>query len=290
MNFKKNMDQNKFKIMSNEDIKKIFNRKIVQTNNYNSYSELFVYGNEVYKIYMSKPELSQQNLNMLNLLFKFKNELSPIKEIVLPNNILKYNDYLVGFTMPYIEGTLLMDFLQNANVETAKNIFMKILYIINQVKQLNFSFSFNDLHEKNIIIDNNEELHLIDCDGFVINNNSFKENDTIIYGKYLNNNVTTKNINSIDHICLLCMIMNYLLANIKDYSINPISFFENINTHNYVIKNIIERTKKDNFILTIYDIENLFRLDFTKLESKPSVLKRIRNKIDIYKFKKLVIH
>ena len=168
MNFKKNMDQNKFKIMSNEDIKKIFNRKIVQTNNYNSYSELFVYGNEVYKIYMSKPELSQQNLNMLNLLFKFKNELSPIKEIVLPNNILKYNDYLVGFTMPYIEGTLLMDFLQNANVETAKNIFMKILYTINQVKQLNFSFSFNDLHEKNIIIDNNEELHLIDCDGFVI--------------------------------------------------------------------------------------------------------------------------
>lgn len=290
MNFKKNMDQNKFKIMSNEDIKKIFNRKIVQTNNYNSYSELFVYGNEVYKIYMSKPELSQQNLNMLNLLFKFKNELSPIKEIVLLNNILKYNDYLVGFTMPYIEGTLLMDFLQNANVETAKNIFMKILYIINQVKQLNFSFSFNDLHEKNIIIDNNEELHLIDCDGFVINNNSFKENDTIIYGKYLNNNVTTKNINSIDYICLLCMIMNYLLANIKDYSINPISFFENINTHNYVIKNIIERTKKDNFILTIYDIENLFRLDFTKLESKPSVLKRIRNKIDIYKFKKLVIH
>ena len=288
MNFKENMGKNKYKTISNDDINKIFKHKIIQTDNFNSYSELFIYGNDVYKIYVSNPELSEQNLEMLNLLFEFKNELSQIKEIVLPNNILVYNNHLVGFTMPFIEGTLLIDLLQNINHETAKSIFIRLLNIINQTRLLSFPFSFNDLHEKNIIVDSSGNLHVIDCDGFVINNKVFKENDAIAYGKYLNNNVTTKNINSIDYICLLCIILKYLLKDIKVYNLNPIEFLEDMQIQNTTLNTLIERTKKDNFILEANDIDNLFNLDFSKLNSKPLVLKRVKNKIDIYKFKRLV--
>ena len=190
--------------------------------------------------------------------------------------------------MPFIEGTLLIDLLQNINHETAKSIFIRLINIINQTRLLSFPFSFNDLHEKNIIVDSSGNLHVIDCDGFVINNKVFKENDAIAYGKYLNNNVTTKNINSIDYICLLCMILKYLLKDKKVYNLNPIEFLEDMQVQNTTLNTLIERTKKDNFILEANDIDNLFNLDFSKLNSKPSVLKRVKNKIDIYKFKRLV--
>lgn len=279
-----------YTLLLDRDIEKIFTHRIEQTGNFNSYSELFIYENEVYKIYMDNQELSSQNIETLKYIFKYEKELSSIKEIVLPTSFLVYNNNMVGFKMPYIKGILLLDLLQDNNIgtETKKMYFLEILKAINKTKDLSFPFSFSDLHEKNIIIDTNGNIKIIDCDGFIINNNTFKCENELVYGKYLNNVVTTKDINSIDYICLLCMIFNYLLKNIKDYNCNPIDYLENYNIDNQTLNNLIKKTKKSNFVLTANDIEELFKLDLSRLKPKASILTRIKSKITIKRFKNAI--
>ena len=262
-----------YTLLLDRDIEKIFTHRIEQTGNFNSYSELFIYENEVYKIYMNNQELSSQNIETLKYIFKYEKELSSIKEIVLPTSFLVYNNNMVGFKMPYIKGILLLDLLQDNNIgtETKKMYFLEILKAINKTKDLSFPFSFSDLHEKNIIIDTNGNIKIIDCDGFIINNNTFKCENELVYGKYLNNVVTTKDINSIDYICLLCMIFNYLY-----------------NIDNQTLNNLIKKTKKSNFVLTANDIEELFKLDLSRLKPKASILTRIKSKITIKRFKNAI--
>ena len=252
------METNNYLELSDKDIEKIFVNRIIQSENFNSYSELFIYNNEVYKIYLKNPELSKQNIDTIIKLFEYKNEVSQIKEIVLPRKLLVYNNQIVGYKMPLIKGKLLIDVLQYEKLDktTIKSYFIQLLRIINQTRSFSFQFSFNDLHEKNIIIDKDGNLNIIDSDGFVINNNMYREQNTIVYGKYLNNSITTKEPNSIDYICLLWMILNYLLKDVKDYNFNPLSFFESSKIHNIKIKEIFRKVRFKIFILTEQDIQN----------------------------------
>lgn len=283
------METNNYLELSDKDIEKIFVNRIIQSENFNSYSELFIYNNEVYKIYLKNPELSKQNIDTIIKLFEYKNEVSQIKEIVLPRKLLVYNNQIVGYKMPLIKGTLLIDVLQYEKLDktTIKSYFIQLLRIINQTRSFSFQFSFNDLHEKNIIIDKDGNLNIIDSDGFVINNNMYREQNTIVYGKYLNNSITTKEPNSIDYICLLCMILNYLLKDVKDYNFNPLSLFESSKIHNITIKEIFRKVRFKSFILTEQDIENLFSLDLNFSKHKVSILDRFKCKNQLKKIERL---
>jgi len=283
------METNNYLELSDKDIEKIFVDRIIQSENFNSYSELFIYNNEVYKIYLKNPELSKQNIDTIIKLFEYKNEVSQIKEIVLPRKLLVYNNQIVGYKMPLIKGTLLIDVLQYEKLDktTIKSYFIQLLRIINQTRSFSFQFSFNDLHEKNIIIDKDGNLNIIDSDGFVINNNMYREQNTIVYGKYLNNSITTKEPNSIDYICLLCMILNYLLKDVKDYNFNPLSLFESSKIHNITIKEIFRKVRFKSFILTEQDIENLFSLDLNFSKHKVSILDRFKCKNQLKKIERL---
>ncbi len=283
------METNNYLELSDKDIEKIFVDRIIQSENFNSYSELFIYNNEVYKIYLKNPELSKQNIDTIIKLFEYKNEVSQIKEIVLPRKLLVYNNQIVGYKMPLIKGTLLIDVLQYEKLDktTIKSYFIQLLRIINQTRSFSFQFSFNDLHEKNIIIDKDGNLNIIDSDGFVINNNMYREQNTIVYGKYLNNSITTKEPNSIDYICLLCMILNYLLKDVKDYNFNPLSLFESSKIHNITIKEIFRKVRFKSFILTEQDIENLFSLDLNFSKHKVKFLARFKCKNQLKKIERL---
>lgn len=120
------METNNYLELSDKDIKKIFVNRIIQSENFNSYSELFIYNNEVYKIYLKNPELSKQNIDTIIKLFEYKNEVSQIKEIVLPRKLLVYNNQIVGYKMPLIKGTLLIDVLQYEKLD--KTTINHILY------------------------------------------------------------------------------------------------------------------------------------------------------------------
>lgn len=283
------METNNYLELSDKDIEKIFVNRIIQSENFNSYSELFIYNNEVYKIYLKNPELSKQNIDTIIKLFEYKNEVSQIKEIVLPRKLLVYNNQIVGYKMPLIKGTLLIDVLQYEKLDktTIKSYFIQLLRIINQTRSFSFQFSFNDLHEKNIIIDKDGNLNIIDSDGFVINNKMYREQNIIVYGKYLNNSITTKEPNSIDYICLLCMILNYLLKDVKDYNFNPLSLFESSKIHNITIKEIFRKVRFKSFILTEQDIENLFSLDLNFSKHKVSILDRFKCKNQLKKIERL---
>ena len=54
-----------------------------------------------------------------------------------------------------------------------KELFKKILNVINKFKKLQFDFCLGDLHEKNVIVDKDKNIHIIDPDGFIINNKKF---------------------------------------------------------------------------------------------------------------------
>lgn len=117
------------------------------------------------------------------------------------------------------------------------------------------------LHEKNVIVDSTTSINLIDCDGFVVDNNQMLIDNKIIMGKYLNRNYTTeelKNINtSGDYVCLLCMIINYLFKN-RFSNIEEINEF-NKYIHDEYLDNLIHRTLNiKKFKLTKIDIETLF--------------------------------
>lgn len=277
------METNNIYVNINDDlVDKLFKTRIKQQNNPNSYTELFIYDNNIYKIYFNNPLLSIQNIETLEILFKNIKELSKVKEIILPTKFIIYNNHIVGFKMPYINGILYSDFLKIVNKDIAKSHFIKLLEIINKTKQFSFPFSFNDLHEDNIIIDGYGNINIIDCDSFVTYNKVYKNEFGTVYGRYLNNNVTTKSTEATDYISLLCMILNYLLKNTSDK--NPINYLENCNA----ISNLVKRTKNDNFTLTKLDIDNLFNLDITKLKPNETILTRIKSKVKIANFKRLV--
>lgn len=81
--------------------------KIQQENNFNSYSSLFIVDNEVIKIYTDRYDKVKFNVITLKLLFKKEKYLRKIKELVLPNKLIKHENNIVGFSMPYIKGLTL---------------------------------------------------------------------------------------------------------------------------------------------------------------------------------------
>lgn len=237
--------------------------EIHQVDNLNSYSSLFIVNNEVIKIYTDQYDKVKFNIINLKQLIKKKKYLSKIKELVLPNQLINKENQVIGFTMPYIKGLTLEEIIDNKlyTKEQIKEIFLKILKVIDELETLPFNFCLADLHEKNVIVDSTTSINLIDCDGFVVDNNQMLIDNKIIMGKYLNRNYTTeelKNINtSGDYVCLLCMIINYLFKN-RFSNIEEINEF-NKYIHDEYLDNLIHRTLNiKKFKLTKIDIETLF--------------------------------
>lgn len=268
-----------------EFLEKLVDTLIIQEGNFNSYSNLFIYDNEVYKIYFDKLDLAMQNIKIIKALNNHKSELKNIQEIVLPNKLLTHNENIVGFTMPYINGIQLEQLLNDKNVDknTIKHFFLELLNIINKTKKLSFQFSFYDLHEKNVIIDKKGKINIIDCDGFSIENIQINNNNDTLYGKYLNNLYTTKDINCIDYISLLSMILNYILKSNNSYHYSPIEYLKDRNITNKHLKDLLERVKHNNFILYEEDINNLFKLKAKDLKINNTVLSRILVKKELKK-------
>ena len=97
--------------ITDNDLKDLFKNRIIQFDNYNSYSELFIHNNEIIKIYNEKNNYSEFNINVVKNILNKKSFLKEIKGLVLPNNLLIYNNQIVGFSMPYINGITLQEII-----------------------------------------------------------------------------------------------------------------------------------------------------------------------------------
>lgn len=260
--------------LKDEELEELFKFKIIQQDNFNSNSDLFKYGNTIFKIYNGNNTLDIFNKSVINNIFNKYNYLSNIKELVLPKKLLIYNNHIVGFSMPYIEGNSLEEIINNNKDYNMKDIFIKLLNVINTYKELPFEFFIGDMHEKNIIIDNNNNIKIIDPDSFIIDNNKLCIDNEYLVGKYPNhyfNNNELKRINySSDYYSLLCIILNYLFKNIIEDTSNPITWlkeeqqFKEIHEYLYKIN--------EHFILKEEDINNLFefknKLNYKYIENQ----------------------
>lgn len=237
--------------------------KIQQENNFNSYSSLFIVDNEVIKIYTDRYDKVKFNIINLKQLIKKKKYLRKIKELVLPNKLIKHKNNIVGFSMPYIKGLTLEEIINNNSYseKEIEEIFIKILNVIIELSKLPFDFCLADLHEKNVIVDSSKNIHLIDCDGFVIDDNQMVIDGSILMGKYLEQKNKDEDLNGVsvsgDYFCLLCMVINYIFKN-KIHTIDDLKDFSEYLDDKYLNKIITRASDIKNFKLTQSDIEMLF--------------------------------
>lgn len=267
----------------------LFKNKIKQFNNDNANSELFIYNNEVLKIYIKNDSIVDYNISVVMKLLSKKEYANKIKELVLPNDLIIYNNNIVGFSMPYINGATLDEIIQNnlLSDDDIYNLFLKLLDTIERLEELTFKLSIGDIHEKNIIIDNDFNINIIDCDSFIIDNNKLIDNGNCLIGKYINryfNNDILKNTKqSTDYFSLLCMVLNYCFKDIIIDKSKPIS--EIISDKQFSGLNFIfRRINNKNFILTQNDISKIFEFknNFKYIKSDDSKvflkeIERIRN-------------
>ena len=249
-------------IIKDNDLEELFKNRIIQEDNFNSYSELFIHNNEVIKIYNDIDSYSKHNISVINNILNKKDYLKKIDGLVLPNNLLIYNNNIVGFSMPYIKGITLDNIINNNlyDEDTIKEIFINILDIINSFKQIPFDFYIGDLHEKNIIIDEDKKVNIIDCDSFIIDNNKLCIDNNYILGKYANTHYSNNELKEIDikadYYSLLCMILNYTFKDIIEDKLDPVNWIKEDNQFKEIYP------IKDRTILSKDDIDNIF--DFKK--------------------------
>ena len=255
-------------IINDNDLKKIFKNRIIQENNCNANSEVFLYNNEILKIFLNNQKMIDHNLSVIKQLFDNYFELISIKELVLPKEYIFYNNKIVGYSMPYINGLSLHEIIENNSLYTSymRLIFIRLLNMIENIKTSPFNFYIGDMHEKNIIVDKHLNPYIIDCDSFIINNNKLKINNTTIIGKYPNqyfNNDELKKINiSSDYFCLFSIILNYSFKDIINYNNKPVEFIKNhsqFKSLNYIIERL---NNINDFYITEDDINNIFKLKY----------------------------
>ena len=255
--------------LKDDNLDDVFKNMIIQTNNYNSNSDLFIYNDKVLKVYNDEELIKKYNLDIISRIFKYYKYLKEINELVLPTDLLYYNKFIVGFSMPYIKGNSLDEVIENKKLTDNEIyiIFLGLLDLIKKTEKLPFSFAIGDMHEKNVIISDKYLFpNIIDCDSFIINNKKLKIDKEYIIGKYINSHYKQKDIKKIDssadYFCLLCMILNYLYKDVIELPNDPVKClredeqFENL-------YDIFDRCNDlKTFKLTENDIDRLFNYSY----------------------------
>lgn len=264
----------KIKRINDSDLRLLYDNMIVQENNLNSYSMVSIFGDEVYKIYIKEDFKSKQNIKIVKKEFAYS-YLRNFEELVLPNSIIKYNNHIVGFTMPYINGLTLSKLYNCNDKKLLKNVFYQILDLIEKYSKLSVPFSIGDLHEDNIIVDSDNKIHVIDCDSFIINNNEiYNDNNTLYYGKYIEYGELHIHYHSYhtDYYCVLLTLINLLLCK---NNIELIEYYYNVYvTNDNYINQLLESAYNNinSFILDKksigYIIDNMDNIVFIRQEQK----------------------
>ena len=265
----------KIKRINDSDLRLLYDNMIVQENNLNSYSMVSIFNDEVYKIYIREDFKSKQNIKIVKKEFAYS-YLRKFEELVLPNSIIKYNNHIVGFTMPYINGVTLSKLYNCNDKELLKNVFYQILDLIEQYSKLSVPFSIGDLHEDNIIVDSDNKIHIIDCDSFIINNNEiYNENGRMSKGKYVSFGIDFKKVKYFIHTDYYCTLLTLISLLLKISNIDLETYFNNVYvTNDNYINQLLESAYNNinNFILDKksieYIIDNMDNIVFISQEQK----------------------
>jgi len=266
-----------------DELNSLLPYKYTLYDNANRNSDIYIKGGLVYKIYTLEDERTSSNIYTLRKLIILKEAFANIPEIVFPNDLLTCNDKIIGFVMNEIKGKTLMEYIINNELSTEelKSIYLKISNLISKMKSLAFTVSIGDLHERNIIIDDSLDIHIIDPDSFIINNKPNKYMEKDYYGEYITDGLK-KSINK-DELCLLAIIINQVFKDIFHGCNNVIELVRKDRRFKK-LHNLIDKCKnekgfnlEESDINLIFDLKNQMDSNYNVEVDVYSEFKRIRN-------------
>lgn len=253
------------KIISDDSLSETFKNLMHQTDNTNRDAEIFILGDEIYKIYAYDDKKIKFNLNVLKRVFKNYDVLKHVEELVLPNDLISYNNHVVGYSMDLIKGDTLECLINNNQIsqDSVKKIFKEVLNMLYIIKGLPVDLVIGDLHERNILVDSSLNVKIIDCDSFIIKNYKLKVNNEILVGKYINSYFDQKELKKVDsyhdQVSLLVMILRYVFKDVLGDEVNPIKCIYNNEEYSEIKKIIDPVLKSKNLVLSESHIDILFR-------------------------------
>lgn len=117
---------------------------------------------------------TQIGLKNVKILKEYNEILSiAFPEFVLPEALVYIEDELRGYIMQYITGITLSDYLKKTDIPLEKKLAIlkdmgKILEKIFSFNKIPYNIILGDLHENNIIINNNGQIRIIDLNGIYL--------------------------------------------------------------------------------------------------------------------------
>ena len=141
--------------------------EISQEDNLNANARLWVCPNgTVLKRYMKFDSLTEKNIHNLLALSEIR-RMHEIPQLAMPLEILRENNAVVGYTMPFCPGIPLEQAITDPGFSSEEIIdaFIALATVIKHLPQRVF---IGDLHARNILVEPGGEIHIIDLDGFSV--------------------------------------------------------------------------------------------------------------------------
>ena len=169
-------------------------------------------------------------------------------ELVLPEKLVIVDKELCGYTMQYIKGMPLNIYLQAPNISFKEKIYIlkSIGIFLEKLSYFKFPFGpivLGDLHEENILVDEDGKIKIIDLNGIFLESNEIPNCKYLIAdnGFYFNRPKYTVDITgdvvpsqNTDILCYCMIIMNFITKSefykLRDYQINEyLKYMKTIN-------------------------------------------------------------
>ena len=204
------------------------NKEISQEENINSYTRIFVneYG-VVSKIYVGNPEFSRKNIEIIKYLLDNRSLLSD-RFIAKPISIIVYKEKTIGYTMPYVSGVTLQEYLSSSFVSRESRA-TALCSLGKALNSLPSNVHIGDLHAQNVIVQPCEEIRVIDVDGFYVEglhrmtcplDYLLEDEKEQLPAKYHTDNGEIIISSESDLLCYTLIILNYLLGNYNYLSLS----------------------------------------------------------------------
>lgn len=151
---------------------------------------------------------------------------------LVPTEIIICEGMVEGYYMPYVKGKRLSQASKTSSTEVVFRWFEKIFEDIISVSKMRVPFSFGDLHEDNVLVDEDGRIYHCDMDGWRILGNKGKQSrylnmiiNTVgdIERKYPREAETRFFLTDVesDIACLIIMLMNYLMQSKMSFAELP---------------------------------------------------------------------
>lgn len=182
-------------------------------------------------------------------------ELLAMDEIVLPTDVVISKGESIGFAIPEIKnstnlGLILQD--PKVSIKYKMDLLYKVSKLLSKTLSLNDNFYFNDLHEFNFLVDENDNIKVIDIDSSSINSNKATPSYYLVTDPKLTE-VPKYKFNEVglpysgrdcDIYCYNIMLMNTL----ANYQIQKLTFLELSDYLDYLLSIGIDETIIDSII------------------------------------------